>query len=75
MSVLTRYSALNLELAQLRATPCTCGHPFAAHSLASGLHYTDPRIQHPCRGDAKRVCRCKGWTEVVLGEQLPGITP
>jgi hypothetical protein len=73
-TVLARFSALNLELAQLRAVLCECGHPFAAHSLAASLHYTDPRIQAPCRGDARKSkCRCKGFEEREMSARLPGV--
>ncbi len=66
MTILTKRSALRLELAQLDATKCgDCGHALARHLNSDGGCADWDLIPHPegyKHGSSKqKFCRCSGF--------------
>lgn len=61
MSVGTRVAALEMQLRELKCTPCArCGHRYASHSLVT---------RPACRmWSHEKDCRCKGFVDP--GEKL-----
>lgn len=76
MSVLSRRSALRLELAALDLTLCTaCAHPLSAHLLSAPEHpfFGTREVCSGGYADAgvRIRCRCKAWSETPADPQLP----
>ncbi len=75
MSALTKRSALVLELAQLDATECQCGHPLKSHvpmmrgPQTSACRYWDFNTTRGAQFNKQQFCGCKEFREPAV--ELP----